>query len=365
MERQGIKKSEAVQQKTNTSMKIIRKGGLPFFLCRYKKRKLFLFGIFLCFLLLFGLSQFVWEIEVEGNISYTKEDIVKYMEREWVPLGTFKWKVDCATLEEQIRLNYDQVAWVSCSLDGCRLLVHIKETLDKNSKNNAQDPCDLIATKSGVITSIVTRNGTPLVEKGSKVKKGDTLITGNVYIFSDSNEVLETHQVIADGDILAKTRASYESSFSLTYYKKEYKSKKSYTYAVYLCQKRIPLMPGIKQSDGMDQIVEKYPWKIGKTFYLPISMERTVTRRYTPIKKQYSEEEARSLAKKKIQKKIHELEKMGIKVLSQKIEITIENNQCKASGYFILEEPIGKIRSIQKLSEEQEKQITPTEEISW
>jgi similar to stage IV sporulation protein len=323
-----------------------------------------LLGLLAGIFFLFGLSQFVWEIEVSGNTSYTKEDIVKYIEREAVPLGTLKIKVNCSDLEEQLRIQYEEIAWVSCSLEGCRLSVDMKETLDKNSKNNAADPCDLVASKAGVVTSIVTQNGTPLVEKGQKVKKGDTLITGNIYIFSDSNEVLETHQIIAEGEIKAKTKVSYESSFSLDYYKKEYSGKQSYTYALYFCKKRIPLMPQIQQKDGMDQVAETYPFKIGKTFYLPIALEKTVTKRYKPVKKTYGKQEAYQLAQKKIKKKIRELEEKGVNVLDQNIEIQVKDNKCEAKGYFILEESIGKIRAIKKLTEEQEKQITPTESVN-
>ncbi|MDO4942462.1 MAG: sporulation protein YqfD [Lachnospiraceae bacterium] len=363
--REGLEKSKALQKKTHTNIHIIRKAGLPFFLCKYRKRKLLVLGFCICFFLLFGLSQFVWEIDVSGNVSYTKEDIIKYVERKYVSLGTLKMRVDCSELEEQLRVNYDEIAWVSCSLNGCRLSIHIKETLDKNTKNNASQPCDLVASKSGVVTSIVTQNGTPLVQKGDRVKKGDTLITGNIYIYSDSNEVLETHKEIAEGTIWAKTRASYECSFLRSYYKKEYKKKKSYTYAAYICGKRIPLMPEIRQKDGMDQITEEYPLKIGKTFFLPFYLEKTTTRRFDTVKREYSKQEAYKSAQDKIKKKIREFEKKGIKVISNNIEINVNDSKCEAKGFFILEEPIGKIRAIKDLTEEQENKLKPTEEVTW
>ncbi|MDO4170450.1 MAG: sporulation protein YqfD [Lachnospiraceae bacterium] len=361
--RDGWKSSQQLQEKTNTELKILGKAGLPFFLCKYRKRKLFVLGIVLCMLLLFGLSQFVWEISVSGNVSYTKEDITKFIDQKYVKLGTPKLKVNCAELEEQLRVHYDEIAWVSCSLDGCRLSVHIKETLDKNTKNNARVPCDLVASKSGTITSIVTQNGTPLVKKGDKIKKGDTLITGNIYLYSDSNEVLETYQIIAEGEIWAKTKVNYESTFSRSYYEKKYQKKKSYTYALHACGRRIPLMPEIKQQEGMDQITEQYPLKIGNTFYLPFYFERTTTRRFTPTRKEYGKQEAYQKAQSKIKKKIQEFEKKGMKVLSQDINIQVNDTNCEAKGYFTVEEPVGKVRAIEKLTKEQENKIKPTETV--
>lgn len=365
MTRKGFEKSGQLQEKTNTKIEVLRKGGLPFFLCKYRKRKLFLLGAIVCLFLLFGLSQFIWEIHISGNATYTKEDITKYIENEYVHLGTPKFKVNCAKLEEQLRQEYEEIAWVSCSVEGCRLSVQIKETLDKNTKNTSSSPCDIVALKSGTITSIVTQNGTPLCKKGDKVKKGETLITGNIYIYSDSNEVLETHQVIADGEIWAKTKVSYTCAFSRSYYEKDYKKKKSYTYALIFCGSKLPLMPEIKQKEGMDQLTERYPWKIGKTFYLPVCLERTTTRRYTPVRKEYGKREAYEKAEEKIQKKVQTFEKKGIKVLDQQIEIKVTDEKCQAKGYFILEEPIGKIRSIEPLTEKQEKKIRPTEAVLW
>lgn len=365
MTRKGFQSSKQLQEKTNTKMEVLIKAGLPFFLCKYRKRKLFLMGILLCMLMLFGLSQFVWEINVYGNTSYTKEDIIKYIERESIKLGTLKFTVNCAKLEEQLRQKYEEIAWVSCSIEGCRLSVHIKETLDKDTKNTSSVPCDIVALKSGTITSMITQNGTPLCKKGDKVKKGQTLITGNIYIYSDSNEVLETHQIIADGEIWAKTKVDYQCVFNRSYYTKEYQKKKSYTYALICCGNHISLMPKIKQKEGMDQLTEQYPLKLGKTFYLPLCIERTTTRRFSPVRKEYGKREAYEKAEEKIAKEIKKLKKKGIKVLDQKITIKVTDSQCRAEGYLILEEPIGKIRAIRPLTKKQEEKIKPTEAVLW
>lgn len=359
------KKSRFIQEKTNTKLKIIKRGGLPFFFDYYRKQKVFLLGISLGFLLLFGLSDFIWEIDVKGNTEYTKEDVVDFVKKNYVSLGTRKQKVNCDELEEKIRQNYDKIAWVSCSLDGCRLSIHMKETLDKKTKNKASSPCDLVAVKPGIVVSIMTQNGTALVKEGDKIKKGDTLISGNIYIFSDSNEILEKHRVIAEGEVRAKTRISYESDFSIDYYEKQFNKQKSYGFCAYICGKKIPLLPEVKQKEGMDQMIEKYPIKLGKTFYLPLSFEKIVTRKYRTIKHSYQKKQAYQEAQRKIRKKIKCFEKGGAKVLSQNIEITVGRQKCTARGYFILEESIAKIRRIKDLTEEEEKKILPKEEVNW
>ena len=80
---------------------------------------------------------------------------------------------------------------------------------------------------------------------------------------------------------------------------------------------------------------------------------------------EYGKQEAYKEAQNRIEKKIREFEEKGIKVLSDNIEISVNDIKCEAKGYFILEEPIGKIRSIRDLTKEQEEKLKPTEEVAW
>lgn len=52
-------------------------------------------------------------------------------------------------------------------------------------------------------------------------------------------------------------------------------------------------------------------------------------------------------------------------MLDQKITIKVTDSQCRAEGYLILEEPIGKIRAIRPLTKKQEEKIKPTEAVLW
>ena len=58
----GFRASKELLKKTHTSMKIRKKCGLPFFLHRYRARKLFVIGILLCVMLLWGYSKYLWKI---------------------------------------------------------------------------------------------------------------------------------------------------------------------------------------------------------------------------------------------------------------------------------------------------------------
>ena len=52
--------------------------------------------------------------------------------------------------------------------------IEIKETLDRKTKQNPKKPCDIVANKSGIITKMAVKSGTPLVSVGDSVKSGTT-----------------------------------------------------------------------------------------------------------------------------------------------------------------------------------------------
>ena len=109
-----------------------------------------------------------------------------------------KSRVDCPGIVKNIREEYNDIVWVSASVDGSRLKIQIKENEDTllGSADNVENretetenddkakgivsdelhPTDLIASADGVITSIVTRSGIPQVHAGDQVKKGDILV---------------------------------------------------------------------------------------------------------------------------------------------------------------------------------------------
>ncbi len=62
-------------------------------------------------------------------------------------------------------------------MDGCRLVIRIKENEDdftdssKISSDNNEEGKDIIADTDCTIVDIITRTGTPMVQRGTKVKK--------------------------------------------------------------------------------------------------------------------------------------------------------------------------------------------------
>ena len=160
----------------------------------------------LCGLMILSLSQFLWEITVSGGEVYSESDILKYVTDNYYHIGTLKYQIDCDALEDHLREDYAEIAWASCSIQGTRLHIEIKETLDRKTKQNPKKPCDIVANKSGIIIKMAVKSGTPLVSVGDSVKSGTTLISGLIYYYSDDFTVTQTDKIKADGEIVMRTK---------------------------------------------------------------------------------------------------------------------------------------------------------------
>ena len=68
--------------KTGCRIRILRKIGFPFWMNRYRKRKCFLMGVILAAGLVWFLSRFIWNVEVDGNSSVTTETVLTFLDEE-------------------------------------------------------------------------------------------------------------------------------------------------------------------------------------------------------------------------------------------------------------------------------------------
>ena len=67
---------------------------------------------------------------------------------------------------------------------------------------------------------MVIRNGTPLVKTGDICKQGDILVSGEVPILNDSQEVVRVEYVPADADIYVRHQIAYYQEVPLSYEKR-------------------------------------------------------------------------------------------------------------------------------------------------
>jgi len=343
---QGFRQLKPILRKTRTKLIIIERTGLPFVMRRYRKRKLFFAGIVLCCALLYVMSLFVWRIEVNGNLHETDSSIIKFLEEKKVYHGLLKSKIDCEKIEEELRAGYEDIIWASAKLNGTMLIIDIQENLATNQQAQEQQsetatPSDLVADKEAQIHSILTRAGTPKVEKGARVKPGDLLVEGKNPVLNDAGEVANYQYCVSDADILGITQYSYHDSFPLQYEDKVYTDKKSTAYGIRILNSQFTFPHFLHKLKKYDTITDEYDLKIGDTFYLPLILLRETRREYQVETKQYTKEEAETLANEKLKEFCKELSEKGVQIIENNVMIVTDGKNCTASGSLKVIEPIG------------------------
>lgn len=340
------KNLKPIARKTGTIPLIKRRQGLPFVVHQYKGRKGFLLGILLFCFILYVLSLFIWDISILGGHSYTEEAMLKFLKKNEVYMGIQKKKVNCQDIEELIRGTYRDIGWVSAEIKGTRLIIKITETNMPVPAVTATKPCHIVASKDAIITKIITRTGTPMVEVGSVVKKGDILVSGVVDVIGDNDILLTKRPVIADADIVGKSYYDYEDKFSLKYKQRQYTGEVKSGYALSFFLKKFNIYNPRIIYGKYDIIVNESTLHLTDNFYLPLSYSKTLYREYIEVLKTYTKEEVLELGKNRLERYLKDLMENHVLILENHVTININNNNCTAKGKIIVEESIKEYKTI-------------------
>lgn len=341
-----FRKLKPLVRKTHTKVILEGRYGFPFFLARYRRRKLFFAGLFICAVLLWTYSLFIWDIHFEGNERYPDTTLAEFLESEGVAPAMLRSRVDCPGIVKAIRKEYNDIVWVSASIDGSRLKIQIKENEDtfpeEGEETSAEDekPVDLVAAADGVITKIVTRSGVPQVHVGDTVKKGDILVLGRVEVVNDSREVVGYQYHRSDADVFADTQMEYTDTLSLEYQEKVYDGKKKYQPFIRLADWTVSVGSLDNKYKHSEIVTEETQMKLGENFYLPFSYGLKTAKSYSFEKKTYTEEEARQLLSLNFNRLCEDLEEKGVQIKENSVKIHLYENSATASGTLYLNERV-------------------------
>lgn len=185
----------------NLTVTILSKYGLPFFLFRYRYR-IVLFLLPVLFLISATVfSSFIWNVEISGGNEKTYPKVLSELKKNGVYVGAVKNKISQYDVKRNCLLNIDNLSWIWVDIKGTTAHVTLHEKTEAPSIIKIDEPSDVYAQESGVIESIQTYCGIPLVENGQVVQKGQMLITG---VFKSENENIPTYFHHATGKVIAR-----------------------------------------------------------------------------------------------------------------------------------------------------------------
>jgi len=330
----GFRRLKPILKKTRTTIRILHRVGAPFATFRYRKRKIFAGGIFLFTALLYYLSGFVWNIEINGNSYLSEEVILDFLSEERCSFGTKKSAIDSGALEERLRSRYSEVIWTSIKIYGTKMTVDIQENLLPEEQYEKQDDTvyDIVASKDGCIQEIFTRKGIPLVAAGAEVKKGDLLVGGRIELLDDAGETEQYLYHSADADVSAKVVYPYKDVIDEKYTDSvpTGNTKKNYEVALFGRVLKNPFFRGAYECYNMT--ADTVQVHVTDNFYLPIWMTKQTWREMKKVEKTRTEEEVREIATKNLNNYLKDLEEKGIQIVQKNVIIKKVAEKYVVSG---------------------------------
>lgn len=323
-------------KQSKCKVKIKQKKGLPFIFNKYKKRKIFFSLLCLIVIGILLLSNFVWNIEILGNETINKEELMESLNEQGLSIGILKNKVDTKEIVNNMRLNRNDLAWIGIELKGTNAIVKVVEA-DKKPEIIAEDEyCNIVATKSGMIVKVNALNGTPLVKEGDIIKEGSPLIGGWL-----EGKYTGIRYVHANGIVQAKVWYSQSEKVVL---KQEVESKTENMetkYSVRINNFTINFYKTLSKFKKYDTIEENKKLKLFSDFYLPIEILKKTN--YELVNKQinYTKEEAKEEATQKAKQLLDEKVENKENILNTYINYNETEEYIEAQVIYEVLEEIG------------------------
>jgi len=298
------KKLKQVARKTKSKIKIQRKKGLPFTIKKYRKRKIFgiLFVVILALLIV--SSNYIWNIEISGNVKITNQEILQSLEESGLKVGLSKNDIDINAVISKIRLDREDIAWIGITVKGTNAIVKIKEAAKAPEVIDENKFCNIVANKTGMITKINVQNGTANVKVGDIVEEGDILVNGYL-----EGKYTGTRYVHGAATVEAKIWYTKKEKAMLKQQIPVQTGNEEKKYSIKFKKNQINLFKTLSKFEKYDTINENKKIILFSNFYLPIEVVKITNKEYVLQDVTYTNEEQIQILTEKLKKEL--LEEIG------------------------------------------------------
>ena len=335
----GMLDAEKCALKTGCTMKVLEKRGLPFALKRFRKRRILFMGVAAFAVLFYGLSFFIWTVEVSGNIRISTEDITDVCDNEGLFPGNLKVKIEPEQIAESIVENLGEVAWASVEISGTKAYVKIVEKVKETEIADRKTPADIIADNDGVILSIAASSGTPKVKEGDVVSEGDLLISSEIEI-KENEEIKDYEYVTAGGSVVAKVVYPLTAFTSLNIKEKIYTGENFSDTAIIFGNSTSNIFKPDTEGKNYDTFIsDDIRLKIGD-YELPLGIKRYDYRVYYEDERKLTEAEAEARLEEDIRKITEDITEVSSLILDVKEEYIREADGLRLNAYVTVSEDI-------------------------
>lgn len=329
-----------IAKKTKCKVKIEKKSGVPFFINRYRKRKIFAIAGIVIAIFIFILTKFVWNIEIVGNEKISEEEVKNLLSEYDIEIGTLKSKINTEKVSNLIRLNREDLSWIGITVKGTNVIVTIEESIEIPEIIDENEICNIVALEDSIISKIIVRNGTSKVQVGDEVKKGDILVEG---IMEGANTGIRN--VHADADVFGKKTYSKEAKENFVQNVKIKTGNEEEKNEICIKNFTINFNKRLSKFENYDTIITRNKIKFFSDFYFPFEIKKTTYVEYKNEQKTFSEEELISKIEKQLEEEMESEFKISDyeeKYKKRNLYTNIENDGITVKLVYEIEQKIGR-----------------------
>jgi similar to stage IV sporulation protein len=328
-------KMREIVRKTDSTIEIKEKRGLPFMWKNLKRHKLFTASVLMLVVMIYIMCSYVWMIEVIGVKNIDPKTVMEIVNQEGLKEGVRKAKLDRHAIENRVLIKLPQLSWIGIQIRGTKATIEVVEKREEPELISKTDACDIVASKSGVIDKILVLNGDGVVKDGATVKKGQVLVMGTIV-----RENTETRLVHSLAQITARTW--YEDAEEMDLQQIEFKETGRNTthYKIKILDKEFGFKKSIPYNEYNELREEKNILSFGD-YIFPVKLLSTEYQELVKVPKTLTVEQAKKRCEERLNQRLKLQLSEDAVVLDKKIDYFVEKKSVKAKISVEILEEIG------------------------
>jgi len=196
----AFRRIRPIALRTKSRVRIYRRRGLPFVVHKYRRRRGILIGLCLFMAMMFYFSSFVSGVEITGVEHLDTQVIEEHLAEFGVGTGRWLRNIDEHVVQNQMMSAIPELAWIGINIQGSKIFVEVQERNIIPERIPEDVPCNIVASRGGVIELMNIRSGLSVVNVGDAVSEGDLIVSGVI-----DSEVAGVRYVHSFGEVFART----------------------------------------------------------------------------------------------------------------------------------------------------------------
>lgn len=324
---------------TKSRIKIIERHGTLFFIIKMRRKAALCLGVVVFVFLLYYLSTYIWGIDIVTDRNLTPFEIRQQLTSLGIKPGIKKNSFDVYNLEEKMIKNNDNIMWIRIRIEGSKLKVSASERQSPPVLVKDNSTCHLVASKDAVIVRVYTSGGTPIVEPGAIVKKGQILVKG------EQGKEGSEYPVHAEGKVIGKTFYEEVRQVQIKGTKEVKTQNKIENYYIKIKGKKIYLKNSLITFSNYDKIVDNKSF-VKKEIYFERKKQK-VSLDVNEVCKRITEEITNEISKKIDQ---------SVNIVDKIVDKKIIGNNMRVRVVIVAEENIARPEKYKFEPKEQQKE---------